>query len=289
MEDKAAALLAIFDSLKMSFARIAEFLRDHGAVSEATGTSNSFGEAHLQADVFSDQALFSSLQGLAKHAVSEETTTPQALGGEHYWVSFDPLDGSSVIDTNFSVGTIFAVWDTQDLIGSTGRSIVLSGVVVYGSRTTMLVSEAAMVNEYTLLRGVWVLSKPCLRIAPETKLFAPANLRATGDHPGYRDLVQSWQDRGFTLRYTGGMVPDVAQIFIKGSGVFANPASKKAPAKLRLIYECAPVAYIVELAGGLAWSETCSVLDVPVTNYEQRSPMCVGSQAEVERFIQMPR
>jgi sedoheptulose-bisphosphatase len=284
MEDKTAALAEVLTHLKTCFASIAEFLRDTGSVSEATGSSNTFGDAHLQADVFSDSAIFACLRGLVKWAVSEETTTPQALGGQHFWATFDPLDGSSIIDTNFSVGSTFAIWDTEELIGSSGRSIVLAGMVVYGSRTTMLVSSPHGVDEYTLLRSEWVLTKQGLSIKPETKLFAPANLRAAVDHPGYRELVQSWHDRGFTLRYTGGMVPDIAQIFIKGSGVFANPASERAPAKLRLIYECAPAAYLVEAADGLSWSQTTSVLDVVVTDFEQKVPMCLGSAAEVERF-----
>lgn len=100
-------------------------------------------------------------------------------------------------------------------------------------------------------------------------------------------MVDYWQSNNYTLRYTGGMVPDVFQMFIKSSGVFANPASEKAPAKLRLLYECAPVAKLVEAAGGQAWGLGIPLLDTQVTDYEQRSQMCVGSAEEVERFKQL--
>ena len=292
--DKKAALDALITSLKQACLGISRFLRDGEAVSGSVGTSNPFGDAQLKADMYSDHLLFESIRGLCVTALSEETPVPQAMGGSYFIVTFDPLDGSSIIDTNFSVGTMIGIWDSEELIGATGRDLIWSAIVVYGSRTTMLAEEkedwlakdlaGSRVCEYTLRGDQWVKSKDNLRIKRETKLFAPANLRAVNESPGYRALVAYWMDHGFTLRYTGGMVPDVAQIFLKGSGVFSNPTTEVSPPKLRILYESGPIARLVEAAGGLAYYQGRPVLDVVITGYEQKVGMCVGSAAEVERF-----
>lgn len=292
--DKKAALEALISALKQACLGISRFLRDGEAVSGSVGTSNPFGDAQLKADMYSDHLLFESIRGLCVTALSEETPIPQAMGGTYFIVTFDPLDGSSIIDTNFSVGTMIGIWDTEELIGATGRDLIWSSIVVYGSRTTMLAEEkenwlakdlaGSQVCEYTLRGDQWVKSKENLRIKRETKLFAPANLRAVNESTGYRALVSYWMDHGFTLRYTGGMVPDVAQIFLKGSGVFSNPTTEVSPPKLRILYESGPIARLVEAAGGLAYYQGRSLLDVVITGYEQKVGMCVGSAAEVERF-----
>jgi sedoheptulose-bisphosphatase len=190
-------------------------------------------------------------------ACSEEETTPQPMGGSRYCVTFDPLDGSSIIDTNFAVGTIYGIWDVTELNGCTGRDLAGSAIVVYGPKTTMLLeveeeAGAPQVDELTLVRGEWITTKRKLAVKSETKLFAPANLRAVNEHAGYRELVSYWESQAYTLRYTGGMVPDIYQIFIKGHGVFSNPATDISPPKLRLLYEAAPIARLMELAGGLS-------------------------------------
>lgn len=292
--DKTAALEALIAGLKQACQGIARFLREGEAVSGTVGTSNTFGETQLKADVYSNTLLFDSLRGLCVTALSEETPVPQPMNGPYFIVTFDPLDGSSIIDTNFSVGTMIGIWDCEELIGSTGRDLIWSGIVVYGSRTTLLAEEkenwlakdlaGSKVCEYTLRGDQWVKSKDGLRIKRDTKLFAPANLRAVNENPGYRTLVNYWMDNGFTLRYTGGMVPDVAQIFVKGSGVFANPTTAVSPPKLRILYESGPIARLVEAAGGLAYYQGRPVLDITITGYEQKVGMCVGSAAEVERF-----
>ena len=292
--DKKQTLEAILEALKRAFIQIARFLRDGEAVSGSVGTSNAFGETQLEADIYSNNLLFESLRGLCKTALSEETPVPQAMGGSEFTVTFDPLDGSSIIGTNFSVGSVVGIWDTPELIGSTGRDQVVSMIVVYGSRTTLLLEEkedllakdisGSKVSEFTLRGEAWVKSKDNLKLKRQTKLFAPANLRAVNESEGYRRLVTYWMDNGFTLRYTGGMVPDVAQLFLKGSGVFSNPTTTVSPPKLRILYESGPIARLVEIAGGLAYYLNQPVLDIPITAYEQKIGMCVGSAEEVERY-----
>ena len=101
----------------------------------------------------------------------------------------------------------------------------------------------------------------------------------------YSDLVASWISRGFTLRYSGGMVPDVHHILAKGGGVFCNPASTAAPEKLRLVYECAPLAFIVEAVGGSSHDGKGSMLDQTITSTATRSKVCLGSRDLVEESI----
>merc|ERR1712137_37249 len=141
--------------------------------------------------------------------------------------------------------------------------------------------------EFTLqASGCWLCSRPCIRIQESSKLFSPANLRAAQDLPGYAQLIDTWMRERKTLRYTGGLVPDVYQQFTKGQGIFTNPTSKAAPAKLRLAFEAAPVALLVERAGGRSSDGMTgqSILDVEITAVDQRTPLCVGSADEVARF-----
>lgn len=115
------------------------------------------------------------------------------------------------------------------------------------------------------------------------KLFAPANLRCCAGNRLYWQLVEDWVAAGYTLRYTGGMVPDVHHILAKGGGVFVSPSSAAAPPKLRLVYECAPLALIVEAAGGASSHDgESSVLSARITSCQQRCPIVLGAQDLVE-------
>ncbi|CAM9799222.1 unnamed protein product, partial [Phaeothamnion confervicola] len=126
------------------------------------------------------------------------------------------------------------------------------------------------------------------------QIFAPGNLRATSDNPRYKALFDHWVTERYTLRYTGGMVPDVVHMFIKGKGIFSNVSSPTAKAKLRLLYECAPLALLVEAAGGAsvvapdvggpAGEAPMSVLDLLIDNLDRRLGVCYGGTAEVDIF-----
>lgn len=133
------------------------------------------------------------------------------------------------------------------------------------------------------------------KIRPELgKVFAPGNLKITKKYYTYRQLVQHWIGSGWRLRYSGGMVPDVYHMLSKGKGVFTNCALSESKAKLRLLYECAPIAFIVEAAGGrtlmdpafTSKSRRQSVLDFPVRALDQRVGICFGGQEDVKVFGQ---
>ena len=130
--------------------------------------------------------------------------------------------------------------------------------------------EFLLIDDFSANHGQWLKTNEFTTIG-EGKLIAPGNLRATQDNEGYADLFNYWLQNTYQLRYTGGMVPDVNQLMVKGKGVFVNVASKNTKSKLRMLYEVAPMGYLIEKAGGKTSEGEKSVLDVPITSTEQVS------------------
>uniref|UniRef100_A0A7S2QZP1 Fructose-bisphosphatase n=1 Tax=Eucampia antarctica TaxID=49252 RepID=A0A7S2QZP1_9STRA len=258
------------------------------------GTQNASGDDQLDLDIDCDKAVFAAVRQseMFTTAASEETPVETNVGTGPYSVAFDPLDGSSIIDANFSVGSIYGIWEGNSILGRTGRQQVSSAVALYGPRTTLCIAlpSSSAVLEVTLVqnRTKWELSRPLIQLQPSGKIFAPGNLRASNDNAQYGALLQYWLQNRYTLRYTGGMVPDVYHIFVKSKGVFVNVSSEKAKAKLRLAYEVAPIGLIVECAGGKTCLDTedKSVLDVTIDDLDQRCGVAFGSTDEVVRFSQ---
>ncbi|PRW56262.1 Sedoheptulose-1,7- chloroplastic [Chlorella sorokiniana] len=255
-----------------------------------TACVNSFGDEQLAVDLLADKLLFEALKysGCCKLACSEEVPEPLDLGGEGFSVAFDPLDGSSIVDTNFSVGTIFGVWPGDKLTGITGRQQAAAGMGIYGPRTVFCIAlkDAPGCHEFLLQDdGKWLHVKETETIG-EGKMFSPGNLRATFDNSAYEKLIAYYIGEKYTLRYTGGMVPDVFQIIVKEKGVFTNVISPSTKAKLRLLFEVAPLALLVEKAGGASSCDGLCVsgLDVEVKQHDQRTQICYGSKGEVRRF-----
>ena len=218
-------------------------------------------------------------------------STLDAMGGKGYSVAFEPLEGSSVIDTNFAVGTIWGVWPGDSLTGVKGRQMKAAGVAVYGPRTTITLAidnmdyshEFVLVEDMSAMQGQWLKSNEYTTIS-EGKLISPGNLRATQDNKGYADLFNYWMQNTYQLRYTGGLVADVNQLMVKGKGVFAHVQSENTVSELQLLYEVAPLAYLIEKAGGKSTNGEKSILDVPITSTEQTSQVAFGSKNEVKRF-----
>merc|ERR1711907_574258 len=165
-------------------------------------------------------------------------------------------------------------------------------VALYGPRTTVFVTLDDGVYEFTYgandVDG-WLCSRERCEIATQSKIFAPANMRVAQELPEYSDLINYWMSNKYTLRYSGGLVPDICQQFTKRMGVFANPTSPSSPAKLRLAFEAAPFGLLVEKAGGKTSDGVGggSVLDVEITGIDQRTALCIGSAKEVDRFNEM--
>ena len=240
--------------------------------------------------MLADKLLFEALKysHVCSYACSEEVPEPVSMGGQGFSVAFDPLDGSSIVDTNFSVGTIFGVWPGDKLVGVTGRDQAAAGMGVYGPRTVYVVAIKGYPGTFEFLLmddGKWLCVKETTEIG-EGKLFAPGNLRAIFDNPAYEKLISYYLGEKYTLRYTGGMVPDVFQILVKEKGVFTNVTSPTTKAKLRILFEVAPLALLVENAGGASSCDGLLVsgLDVPIKVHDQRTQICYGSVGEVRRF-----
>ncbi|KAF5220057.1 putative sedoheptulose-1,7-bisphosphatase [Trypanosoma cruzi] len=264
-------------------------------VVKAVGANNSFGDEVLSVDDMAEKHISSCLSG-CRHVlafVSEErptlTSTPH-LGRGMYTVSYDPLDGSSIIATNFSVGSIFALWPGATPIGLRVRDMVASVVAVYGPRTVLFVSLRPVgVVEFYYHGDRWtrVQNEVPRTLKLRATLFAPGNLRAVMYLPWYKELVTSYMNSGATLRYTGGMVADVCQIIVKGDGIYMTPESPHHKVKLRLLFEAAPMAFLVECAGGRSTTGTKNMMDVRVVEMEQKTPIALGCLWDVERYESM--
>lgn len=224
-------------------------------------------------------------------ALSVRLVCADAMGGKGYSVAFEPLEGSSVIDTNFAVGTIWGVWPGDKLTEVKGKQMKAAGVAVYGPRTTITLAidnmdyshEFILVEDMSAMQGQWLKSDEFTTIA-EGKLIAPGNLRATQDNKGYADLFNYWMQNTYQLRYTGGLVADVNQLLVKGKGVFSHVQSENTDSELKLLYEIAPLAYLIEKAGGKSTNGEKSILEVPILDIEQTSQVAFGSKGEVKRF-----
>ncbi len=259
-------------------------------------TENKSGEKQLALDVFSNQIILDNLSicRLVAAAASEEEDDIKTC--EHddshgsYAVCFDPLDGSSLAETNLSVGSIFGIYEGNSFVGKTGREQVAAVYLVYGPRTTLVYSVGKGTHEFTLNDvGEYTLTKESINVGDVAKNFAPGNLRAAATDENYKKLMDSWIGEEYTLRYSGGMVPDINHIFMKGEGVFVYPPQKeKYPnGKLRLLFEANPIAYLMENAGGLAQSGSGSILDVKIEELHQRIPVYFGSKNEVEKAVKI--
>lgn len=267
------------------------------------GGENVYGEKQIKMDVMANRILVSRLNDNAdvSFIASEELEIPYEaeVPGGGYSVCFDPLDGSSVVDANLAVGTIVGVYQGQGVVGRTCSEQVAAVVAVYGPRLSLLVAVGEWgVDEFIFNRSQnsFVLSGEGLRVSDDGKIFSPGNLGFSGVNlkqvnsagGGYAGLLDYWIGNGYKLRYSGCMAVDINQIIKRGGGVFLYPASGDAPAgKLRLLYECAPFAMILERAGGVAvgGSDFSRILDIEIESLEQTVPVILGSQNEVERAV----
>lgn len=252
------------------------------------GTRNQFGEEQLTLDVLSDTIIRQHLceTRLVAACASEEHPGLMAVDSHaQFTVVYDPLDGSSLVDANFAIGSIFGVYPGSELLFRTPREQVAALYVLYGPRTVLVYSAGKSVSEFLLNEvGEFVLLREHLRVGDPAKNYSPGNLRAVTENRDYRRLMDHWLSEELTLRYSGCMVADIHHILSKGQGVFTNVGGSSFPeGKLRLLFECGPFAYILEHAGGKASNGREAILDVPIRSLDQRTPVILGSAEEVAR------
>lgn len=271
----------------------------------ASGNVNVQDEEQKKLDVISNDILTDALLAspLVAGVASEEMDNcqPAKHSGGQFLVLFDPLDGSSNIDINAPVGTIFSVLAapdgeiTDEAFLQDGRKQLAAGYVLYGGQTMLVLTTGKGVAGFTLsLDGQWLLTHPEIKITPDTKEFA-INM---SNHRHWSDGVRTYVDgcllgaeggrgKNFNMRWVAAMVADVHRIMMRG-GVFLYPWDKREPnkpGKLRLMYEGNPMSFLVEQAGGKSTTDgRAAILDVTPTQLHQRVPVILGSANEIEEI-----
>ena len=269
-----------------------------------TGKTNVQGEETHKLDEEADSVLIDIL-GSSGHfgsLLSEErdkvVTASAASSESKYIVAFDPLDGSSNLGTAIPVGTIFSIWRRKNFDSSAsdkdflqrGRELTAAGYVVYGARTNFVYSAGQGVHGFTLdpQIGEYVLTDKDMQMPESGKIYSVNEANCSRWQQGVQEYVSKLKSgdnpmqRGYSARYVGSLVADFDRTLRKG-GVFLYPSDSNSPqGKLRLLYECVPLAFIAEKAGGRAITEVENVLDVEPENVHQRVPFIVGGKSEVE-------
>ncbi|HKD07182.1 MAG TPA: class 1 fructose-bisphosphatase [Bryobacteraceae bacterium] len=272
------------------------------------GERNATGDSQKKLDVFGSETVLDAFSstGLAHAMVSEEIEDLTPLpGGEHsdYIVCCDPVDGSSNTDINGSLGTIFGFW--RRIPGASlsknalrkGSEQILAGYVMYSTSTLLVYATAHGANGFTLDRelGEFLLSHENIS-CPRRGRYYSANVGHSHEWTaGIRNYLQwvTTEDaathRPYSLRYTGALVADLHRSLVEG-GLYFYPADPSHPGgKLRLLYECAPLAFIVEKAGGRASTGSQPILDITARTIHERCPLAIGSVEDVEEYERFSR
>jgi len=260
-----------------------------------TGQKNAYDEEVQRLDEFSNHLLVDILSesGQAHAIASEELDKPFFIEKHsgNYTVFLDPLDGSSNIDININVGTIFSIYRKNKLFLEPGMRQVAAGYILYGPSVMFVYSCGNGVNGFTLdpSIGSFLLSHPNIRVPKQGNIYSVNE----GYFPLFskkdQDYISSFKTgvKPYKARYVGAMVSDVHRTLLKG-GVFMYPSDTKNPqGKLRLMYEVNPMSFIMQQAGGLAISGNINPLEIKPNDFTQRVPVVMGSREEVERYMKL--
>uniref|UniRef100_A0A3B3DDN2 Fructose-1,6-bisphosphatase 1 n=1 Tax=Oryzias melastigma TaxID=30732 RepID=A0A3B3DDN2_ORYME len=268
------------------------------------GSTNVTGDQVKKLDILSNDLVINMIKSSFTSCVlvSEENdkaiiVEPEKRG--KYIVCFDPLDGSSNIDCLVSIGTIFSIYRKttddepceKDAL-QPGRNLVAAGYALYGSATMIVLSTGQGVNCFMLdpAIGEFILIERNVKIKPKGKIYSLNEGYAKFFHPSINEYLRHKKNpedgsAPYGARYVGSMVSDVHRTIAYG-GIFMYPANEKSPkGKLRLLYECNPIAFLIEQAGGLATTGTQRILDVQPETIHQRVPFVVGSPDDVNEYL----
>jgi len=246
-------------------------------------SSNSSGEEQLKLDVRSDKIIEKELSKLKniKAIISEEKESQLKLNenGE-YIICYDPLDGSSLVDANLAVGSIFGVYKNTPK----GENIIASSYIIYGPRVEIVFTTQTTTPVLYRLQNNQFIRVKELTLNSKGKLNSPGGTQKDWKSH-HKELIEELFREGYRLRYSGGMVPDLHHILIKGGGLFSYPATIKNPkGKLRQLFEIIPFALIFERANGKAIDESCNrLLNLTPTHIHDRSSCFFGSEYEIEK------
>ncbi len=282
-----------------------------GDVLGAADTENVQGEIQKKLDIISNEILLQANEwgGHLAAMASEEMETIHPIPNRYpmgeYMLLFDPLDGSSNIDVNVSIGTIFSVLKAPEGMATPtekdflqpGTRQVAAGYAVYGPQTVLVLTTGNGVNCFTLDRemGSWVMTQRALQIPADTAEYSINASNARHWYPPVTRYVKELEagktgprEKNFNMRWIASMVADVHRILNRG-GIFMYPADAREPdkpGKLRLMYEANPMAFIVEQAGGAATDGKMRILDIQPTTLHQRVAVFIGSRNEVQRVTE---
>ena len=272
-------------------------------------TENVQGEVQKKLDIITHDIMVNALNwtghlaGMASEEVDDIIAIPEQYPKGKYLALFDPLDGSSNIDVNLTVGTIFSILRCREGVAPVpedflrkGSEQVCAGFVLYGPSTMMVLTTGHGVNGFTLDQdiGEFILTHPDIRIPEETSEFAinMSNQRFW-EPPVQRYIAECLQGeegprgKNFNMRWIASLVAEVYRILTRG-GVFLYPLDLRDPSKsgrLRIMYEANPMAFIIEQAGGACSTGRERMLDIKPTGIHQRVPLILGSKNEVERIV----
>ncbi|MFW5707813.1 MAG: class 1 fructose-bisphosphatase [Bacteroidota bacterium] len=276
------------------------------------GTENIQGESQKKLDVYANERFIEALKGGGECCAiaSEENEKIISFQNEFseqgkYVVAIDPLDGSSNIEANVSIGTVFSIYRRKSDIGGgtledllqPGINLVAAGYIIYGSSTMLVYTTGRGVNGFTLdpSVGIFCLSHPDMRYPETANIYSINEGNYIYFPEGVKRYLKYCQEddpatlRPYTSRYIGSMVADFHRNLIKG-GIFIYPGTtRRKSGKLRLLYECNPVAFLAEQAGGKASDGFRRIMEIEPQTLHQRAPLFIGPKAMVEKIEQLMR
>ncbi len=284
----------LLEQIARSAKIIGSHVRESGLVDilGKTGKTNAFAEEVQKLDDYSNSLLIKTLTTSEQvyAIVSEEEEKPIMVDAAHqgeYIVFLDPLDGSSNIDTNAPIGTIFSVYHKEKGLLQSGHSQIAAGYVMYGASTMLVYTTGDRVDGFTLdpSIGSFLLSHPNIRIPEKGNTYSLNEARSLSyDEPTKEYLAHIKRQENSSSRYVGSLIADVHRTLLKG-GIFLYPTDKKYPeGKLRLMLEVNPMCLLIEAAGGAAWTPLGNPLDNVPLDIHQRFPVILGSKENIQSY-----
>ena len=273
----------------------------------AVGTQNIQGEDQQKLDVYANNQFIKALEArkVVCGIASEENDEFIALNEDgSYIIAMDPLDGSSNIDVNVSIGTIFSIYKRVSPVGTPvteedflqkGTAQIASGYVIFGSSTMLVYTTGNGVNGFTYDPGigVFILSHPNMKVPATGKIYSMnegnfyKSSKGIQEYIKYAQTIDADTNRPYTGRYIGSLVADFHRNLIKG-GVYLYPATSTSPkGKLRLLYECNPLAFVIEQAGGSASDGQQRIMEIEPTELHQRAPYFAGNSEMVDKIEEL--
>jgi len=273
-------LAPVFEAIENAAHRIHEAITNEDT--DYSAQSNQSGDIQLKLDIQSDLIIaeeFSKVP-MVKAIASEEKEEEEILHPEgELCIAYDPLDGSSLIDVDLSVGSIFGIYDGE----WSAQKMIASVYVVYGPRTEMVTAYKNNIRHYTWRHGRFKELEQ-ITIGEKGKLNAPGGTQQYWP-AHHKQMVDGLFAEGYRLRYSGGMVPDLHQILLKGGGLFSYPGTTDKPdGKLRKLFEVFPFAFVYEMAGGEAIDDKGNrLMELPCNDPHETTPCFFGSKYEIAK------